>query len=61
MLQQLYKIGGPESIIIQLSEYHKSAEKNYINHWKSAMYEALSSSDWFCYEAITTYGQSINN
>ncbi|GEN46251.1 HNH endonuclease signature motif containing protein [Alkalibacillus haloalkaliphilus] len=39
----------------QLIEYQKSAEKHYLNNWKSAMYEALGNSEWFCSTGVQEY------
>lgn len=54
-LQDLFKLGGPQIVKEQLLEYHESAKKPYLNSWKSAMFEALANSDWFCTEGIDNY------
>ncbi|WP_338749870.1 hypothetical protein [Bacillus sp. FJAT-52991] len=54
-LKNLYNIGGGEAVRIQLIEYQKSAEAYSLNHWKSAMYEALVHSEWFCNDGIQHY------
>jgi hypothetical protein len=51
-LNKLFAIGGPEVVKEQLIEFHISAQKQDINHWKSAMYEALAYNEWFCTTGI---------
>lgn len=53
-LKELFELGGSEAIKEQLMGFHISAQKQNINHWKSAMYEALANNDWFCSNGILT-------
>lgn len=47
-LQNLFNAGGANAIKADLLESFNSSMNSQVNSWQTAMYEALSSSDWFC-------------
>jgi hypothetical protein len=47
-LLKLYAVGGKLGVGNHLYEELESAETNHKNSWRSAMYRAAYSSDWFC-------------
>ena len=54
-LKTLWEIGGPGVVRDHLLESQISVEKTLLNHWKSAMYEGLANSEWFCSAGIANY------
>jgi len=59
LLKKLYELGGPTIVKTQLLEFYNSAQQNHLNNWKSAMYEALADSEWFCNHGVSTYGNIL--
>lgn len=47
-LQRIAERGTPEDIRVELVNRADSARAAHINSWQTAMYQALSESDWFC-------------
>lgn len=54
-LKSLYDLGGPQVVRSRLFEFQTSAQKPYLNSWKSAMFEALANNVWFCSSGIKDY------
>ncbi|MDX8046621.1 HNH endonuclease signature motif containing protein [Gracilibacillus sp. S3-1-1] len=54
-LKKLYIESGSEILKDTLLDFKKSSERHYVNNWKSAMYEALAESNWFCNEGIANF------
>lgn len=47
-LQKLFDSSGPDGVKEHLHENYLSRYANNKNSWQTAMYKALSDSDWFC-------------
>ena len=47
-LLRLYRAGGKQSVRLHLEEEAQSCADNHLNSWQTAMFKALSTSDWFC-------------
>lgn len=54
MFQNLRKVTGPEGLKSHLQESSKSFRSHRMNHWKAALYQALSESDWFINDYVAT-------
>lgn len=48
MLEELFAEGGAEAVQAHLARQHRSRIAAGLNSWRSAFYEALSGSDWYC-------------
>jgi hypothetical protein len=47
-MQDLHRDGGADAVKAELTERALSHGDNHINSWQTAMYQALSQSDWYC-------------
>lgn len=47
-LKEIYESDGPNAVRKDLVRRYMSCQKNMINSWEGALYQAASSSDWFC-------------
>lgn len=47
-LQRYFETGGQSAVQDELKLQWESRRENQINSWQTALYEALSKSDWFC-------------
>lgn len=52
MLANIYKKTGSTGVSEMLKELYESSKQVNLNSWKTAMYRALSESQWFCDEWI---------
>lgn len=48
MLEELFAEGGADAVQAHLAQQHRSRIAASLNSWRSAFYEALSGSDWYC-------------
>jgi 5-methylcytosine-specific restriction endonuclease McrA len=48
MLEEMFADGGAEAVQAHLARQHRSRIAASLNSWRSALYEALSGSDWYC-------------
>jgi hypothetical protein len=48
MLEELLVEGGPNAVQAHLARQHRSRLAAGLNSWRSALYQALSGSNWYC-------------
>ena len=55
-LVKLLATGGQAAVRNQLTERAESCKADHLNSWRTATYEALGASDWFCSGGLQAIG-----